>query len=60
VWLQATGSRRGYVASSQTMFDLSKDWYRGRLDEDWDPPTAEKAEAIFASHGLTGDFWRLS
>ena len=41
------------------MFDLSTDWYRGRLDEDWDPPTAEKTEAIFASHGLTGDFWRL-
>jgi hypothetical protein len=42
------------------MFDLSTDWYRGRLDEDWDPPAAERAEAIFASHGLTGDFWRLS
>lgn len=42
------------------MFDLSKDWYDGRFDEDWDPPTAEEAEATFASHGLTGDFWKLS
>jgi len=60
VWLEATGARRGYVASVQTMFDLSKDWYDGRFDDDWDPPTAEQAEATFASHGLTGDFWRLS
>ncbi len=42
------------------MFDLSKDWYNGRFDEDWDPPTTEEAEATFASHGLTGDFWSLS
>jgi len=60
VWLEATGSRRGYVASVQTMFDLSKDWYDGRFDDEWDPPTAEQAEATFALHGLTGDFWRLS
>ena len=60
MWLEATGARRGYVASVQTMFDLSKDWYDGRFDDEWDPPTAEQAEATFALHGLTGDFWRLS
>ena len=41
-------------------FEMSMDWYSGRMDEDWDPPTPDTAEAIFAKHGLTGDFWKLS
>ena len=45
---------------AQTMFDLSRDWYRGRLEVDWSPPTAAEAEAMFAKHGLTGDFWALT
>lgn len=42
------------------MFDLSVDWYSGRMSEDWQPPTAAEAEAIFGSHGLVGDFWSVS
>jgi hypothetical protein len=42
------------------MYDLSGDWYAGRMDEDWEPPSAAEAEAIFGRHGLTGEFWRLA
>lgn len=42
------------------MYELSKDWYRTRMDVDWEPATPGQAESIFASHGLTGEFWRLS
>jgi hypothetical protein len=59
-WLAETGEERGEVVSAQTMFDLSQDWYGGRLEVDWSPPTAAEAEAIFTKHGLTGDFWALS
>jgi hypothetical protein len=59
-WLAETGEERGEVVSAQTMFDLSGDWYGGRLDVDWSPPTPADAEAMFAKHGLTGDFWSLS
>lgn len=41
------------------MYDLSRDWYAGRMDEGWEPPTAEQAGAIFEKHGLTGPFWSL-
>lgn len=41
------------------MYDLAVDWYAGRTDEGWIPPTAEEATAIFASHGFTGRFWEL-
>lgn len=42
------------------MYDLSVDWYAGRLTEEWAPPDATEAEAIFTAHGLTGEFWRLT
>lgn len=42
------------------MYDLSVDWYAGRLSEEWTPPDATEAEAIFSAHNLTGDFWALT
>jgi hypothetical protein len=42
------------------MFDLSRDWYAGRMSVDWEPPSAAAAEAMSARHGLTGPFWSLS
>ena len=41
------------------MYELSQDWYAGRMEVDWEPPTAREAEAIFRRHGLTGEFWGL-
>jgi hypothetical protein len=51
--------RHGYVGSNQQFYDLSVDWYRGRMDADWQPPSAEETAAIFRRHGLTGSFWSL-
>ena len=58
-WLDRTGHVGGYTASAQAMYELSRDWYSNRMDEDWQPPPAEVAEAIFRRHGLTGEFWSL-
>jgi hypothetical protein len=49
----------GYIAQVQQVFDMSVDWYGGRLDEDWMPPTPQEASSVFARHGLVGDFWAL-
>ena len=38
---------------------LSQRWYGNRLDPDFRRPGVEEADAIFASVGLTGAFWRL-
>ena len=40
-------------------WDLSVKWYGNRLAPDFRRPTVEEARAIFASVGLTGDFWKL-
>lgn len=60
MWLSESGHERGYVVSPQTIYELSRDWYAGRMDEDWRPPGADQAEAMFRRHGLTGEFWTLS
>jgi hypothetical protein len=39
------------------VYDLGRDWYRTRLDADWQPATAAEAQATFARHGFTGPFW---
>jgi len=41
------------------MFEMSVDWYDGRMAEDWMPPSVAEAETLFAAHGLTGRFWSL-
>ena len=55
-----TGNSRGASASVQTIYDLSTVWYRDRMTEDWDPPSADEAEGVFRRFGLIGDFWKLS
>jgi hypothetical protein len=58
-WLALKGLTRGYVATAQQMFDFSREWYGDRMEESWEPPTAESAMAMFARHGLRGEFWDL-
>ena len=38
---------------------LSQRWYGNRLDPDFQRPSVQDTNAIFASVGLTGAFWRL-
>jgi len=47
------------VLSIAQAWELSKRWYGDRLQRDFRRPTRDEAAAIFASVGLTGDFWRL-
>lgn len=58
-WLTATGRELGALISPQVLYELGRDWYATRLDLDWQPATAERASAMFAAHGLTGEFWAL-
>ncbi len=39
------------------MYELSVDWYRGRMDEAWMPLSAAEATDLFERHGLVGPFW---
>jgi hypothetical protein len=58
-WLEQRGLERGAVFSLEQLWRLAGAWYADRLAPDWRRRTPEEAESLFASLGLTGDFWRL-
>ena len=58
-WLAQNGQDRGFVGTAQDFYDMSKDWYAGRIEEDWEVPSAAQRKALLDRHGFTGDFWAL-
>ena len=58
-WLLRRGLEKGAVLGLQQCWGFTKEWYGDRADADWQPKSAEETQAIFAKHGLTGDFWRV-
>jgi hypothetical protein len=59
-WCDQSSLERGAVFPLGTAWELADAWYRDRMSADWRRRTAEEAEALFASLGLTGPFWRLT
>jgi hypothetical protein len=58
-WCRTRGRPPGAVFSVERMWDLASAWYGDRLSPGFRRRTPDEAEALFASVGLTGDFWRL-
>jgi hypothetical protein len=58
-WCTDRGLPRGAVFPLATAWRLARAWYEGRLDPAWTRRTLDETQALFASLGLTGDFWRL-
>ena len=58
-WLLATGREIGALVTPQVLYELGREWYATRMDLDWQPSTADAATAMFAAHGLVGEFWSL-
>lgn len=44
----------------QVAYELGRDWYATRFDDDYLPAAAAEVQAMFARHGLTGAFWELA
>ena len=47
------------VVKVLTLFELSRNWYDGRLDPDFTPPSRDALQARLSAVGMTGDFWQL-
>jgi hypothetical protein len=58
--VKRSGKTRGASLTPAQMWRVADDWYHDRADPGWRRKTAPEAEAVFASAGLTGEFWRLS
>ena len=59
-WLEAEGRARGAVLPPDRLWALARAWYEDRLSPGWRRRSPEEAEAVFASVGLTGAFWKLT
>lgn len=59
-WCTSRGLPRGASFSLEQAWRLGEAWYADKLSPDWRRATPAEAEAVFASVGLTGDFWRLT
>jgi hypothetical protein len=51
---------RGASLTVGQMWHVADAWYQDRADPGWRRKTPQEAEAVFASAGLTGEFWRLT
>ena len=59
-WCRRRGIARGATLTLDQQWQLARIWYADRMAQDWRRRTPEEAEAVFASLGLTGEFWRLT
>ncbi len=56
-WCAATGEPRGETVPVQQIWELSKLWYRNRMDPNFRGRTAEQVVEVFRQAGLTSEFW---
>ncbi len=59
-WCEASGRPRGAVLTLAQLQELAVVWYGDRLARSWRLRTLPESQALLASVGLTGDFWRLA
>jgi hypothetical protein len=59
-WYRRRASSKGATLTLEQQWELARLWYADRLSPDWRRRTPEEAETVFASLGLTGEFWRLA
>jgi hypothetical protein len=53
------GNPRGETLTPAQQWDLAGRWFRGRHLPEWKRRTPAEAGAVFASVGLTSEFWSL-
>jgi hypothetical protein len=59
-WYRRRGIATGATLTLEQQWELARVWYADVLSPDWRRRTTDEAQAVFASVGLTGEFWRLT
>jgi alkylmercury lyase-like protein len=58
-WCARHALPRGAVLTMPALWAFASDWYGKHLDQPWRKRSLEEVRALFARHGLTGDFWTI-
>lgn len=59
-WRGPRGIARGETLTVEQQWRLARIWYRGRETPEWKRRSAEEAEEVFESLGLSGPFWKMT
>ncbi|HYV99440.1 MAG TPA: organomercurial lyase [Gemmatimonadaceae bacterium] len=59
-WCERHALPRGATMSVAALWNFASSWYGNYLAQPWHKRTPAEANALFARHGLTGEFWDLS
>lgn len=59
-WCRTHDLPRGASMSIPQLWDFASDWYGAYLSRPWHKRTREEVAALFAKHGLTGEFWEIA
>jgi Alkylmercury lyase len=58
-WCRERGAERGAILTPNETWALAQRWYDNRLEPAFHGRSIAEAEAVFASLGLGGPFWRF-
>lgn len=58
-WEWGRGGGPGAIVPVEVLSELSRDWYGGRLEDEWRPHSARAKQALLRDAGLSGEFWEL-
>ena len=58
-WLKNSGNDYGYSMDLETLWNLSRSWYEGRLNYEYERREPSAALDYFKSVGLSGEFWGI-
>ena len=58
-WLESSGNDFGYSMDLKTLWNLSRTWYEGRLNYEYERREPSAALDYFKSVGLRGEFWGI-
>jgi hypothetical protein len=58
-WLESSGNDHGYSMDLMTLWNLSRTWYEGRLNYEYERREPSAALDYFKSVGLSGEFWGI-
>ena len=58
-WERERDGARGATVPVEVLGELSRQWYGGRMSDEWRPLSPAAKEAMLRNVGLGGDFWEL-
>jgi hypothetical protein len=59
-WCTRHALPRGHVMTLAELWAFASDWYGAYVHARWRKRTVDEVRAVFAKHGLVGDFWAIA